>query len=661
MPQLTWIIALIPFFPLLGFLLNAFLIRNERQAGLVASVMVALSFVVTIASMVILASPLTGQPRLSVMLWEWIRIGSFRVSFGFVFDQLTAVMALLITGVGGLIHVYSISYMRGDIRPVRYFAYLNLFVAAMLILVMADNLLLLFLGWEGVGLCSFLLIGHWFERHSVPPGIVPADAAVKAFVVNRVGDAALLLAMAAIFSRMGSLNFFPNQQLGVPGYLERAGELAFTNLDLGTFGAIGLISAITFLMLIAVTGKSAQVPLYIWLPDAMAGPTPVSALIHAATMVTAGVYLIARNHTLFANAGGTSGWIVAIGLLTAFLAATAAATQWDIKRVLAFSTISQLGYMVVAVGLGGYVAGMFHLLTHGLFKALLFLAAGAIIHGTHESQDMRKMGGLKDTMPTTFRVYLIGALALAGIFPLAGFWSKDEIISHAWFGAQNPGAAILLMLTSGVTAFYVGRQIALVFYGKQRDNTYHAHEPDSTMRNPLLILAGLTIIGGLLNIPGLHFLATYLNPVLEEREVVYDTGRIIGQVALAVVTLAIVGGAGYVGWYLYAKTFVQRIKLGKDDPLVRYLGDLWRGAEIGWGFDWFYQRIVIRPYREVSLFLGDVFDKQGIDGMLVDGPGRLVGRMAQSLRGAQSGFIRSYALMFLVGVVIVLGYFVFRS
>jgi NADH-quinone oxidoreductase subunit L len=577
-----------------------------------------------------------------------------------MFDQLTAVMALLITGVGGLIHFYSIGYMHGDVRPVRYFAYLNLFVAMMLMLVMADNLLLLFLGWEGVGLCSFLLIGPWFERSSVPPGIVPSDAAVKAFVANRVGDAALLLAMAAIFSRMGSLTFFPNEALGLPGYLERAGEVGFAQLELGAFGTMGVVTAISFLMLIAVAGKSAQVPLFVWLPDAMAGPTPVSALIHAATMVTAGVYLIVRNHVLFASAGGTNAWVVGVGVLTAFIGATAAATQWDIKRVLAYSTISQLGYMVAATGMGGYVAAMFHLLTHGLFKALLFLAAGAIIHGAHDIQDMRRMGGFKDTMPTVFRVYLIGALALAGIFPLAGFWSKDEIIAYAWFSAQNPLVAVILILTSAITAYYMGRQIALIFYGRQRDTDYHAHDVGGSMRMPLLLLAGATVLGGLLNIPGLHWLATYLSPVLEEREVVFDTGRIIGQVVLALVTLAFSAGAGYFGWLTYSRTWAQRIRVGREDPGVRYLGDLWTGAEHGWGFDWLYQRAIIRPYREVSAFLGNVFDQQGIDGVLVEGPGRLVQALSEELRHLQSGYIRNYALVFLFGVIIVLGYFVWR-
>ncbi len=658
---MTWIIALIPLFPLLGFLLNVFIIREERQAGGLATLMVALSFVTAIIAVVVLQGQTGEHARLEFMLWEWIRIGSFRVPFGLLFDQLTAVMVLLVTGVGGLIHFYSIGYMHGDIRPVRYFAYLNLFISSMLLLVMADNLLLLFLGWEGVGLCSFLLIGHWFDRSSVPPGIVPSDAAVKAFVVNRIGDAGMLLAMAAIFSRLGSLTFFPNATLGTNGYLERISEMAFAQLELGAFGSISVGAAIAALMLIAVTGKSAQVPLFVWLPDAMAGPTPVSALIHAATMVTAGVYLIARNSVLFSNGGFASSWVIALGLMTAFLGATAAATQFDIKRVLAYSTISQLGYMVTSVGLGGYVAGMFHLLTHGLFKALLFLTAGALIHGFHEVQDMRRMGGMKNSMPTIYRMYLIGALALSGIVPLAGFWSKDEIIAHAWFGAQNPGAAIILMLTSAITAFYMGRQIALIFFGRQRDRDIHPHDVSGEMRLPLLILAGATLIGGLMNFPGLHWLSSYLHPVLAEDEVIYDTGRIIRQVVLAVVTLLMSLGSGYAGWYLYSKTFASRVRVGKDDPLVHYLGDLWRGAEIGWGFDWAYQRLIQRPYREMSAFLNDVFDRQGIDGVLVNGPGWLVSRISQNLRVGQSGYVRNYALVFLAGVIVVLGYFVFRS
>ena len=603
MSDLTWIVVLIPALPLLGFLLNTFFIRQERPAGLIASGAVVLSFIVSLISIYTLQTLPEGAERIDFVLWEWISVGSLRVPFGLLFDQLTAVMTLLVTGVGGIIHIYSIGYMHGDERPVRFFAYMNLFIVAMLFLVMGDNMLLLFLGWEGVGLCSFLLIGHYFDRRSVPPGIVPSDAAVKAFIANRVGDAGMLLAMMAIFSAFGTLAFY-GQSNGITGYLERAEEVAFRPIGLGAFGSVQLITAITFLMLIGVTGKSAQIPLFVWLPDAMAGPTPVSALIHAATMVTSGVYLIVRNHTLFEASPATSSWAMVIGWLTALLAATAAVAQWDIKRVLAYSTISQLGYMVAAVGMGGYAAGMFHLLTHGIFKALLFLGAGSIIHGTHETQDMRKMGGLKAHMPTTWWTYMIGAGALAGIFPLAGFWSKDDIIAHA-FDVQVPLTGILLIFASLITAFYMGRQVALIFYGKQRDNTYHAHESGSVMRLPLVVLGVGTVLGGLMNLPGLYWLSNFLAPVLHEEVAPYTIGK--GVLAAVVTLLAL--GSMYVGWYLYAVTFQSRIKAGKDDPLQYYLGDIWRGAEIGWGFDWFYQRFVIRPYRQISTFLSSVFDQ----------------------------------------------------
>jgi NADH-quinone oxidoreductase subunit L len=658
---LNYAVWLIPAFPLLGFLVIALFVRGERQAGLIAAAMVGLSLVATIASLVALQATPEEARRLNVVLWEWISIGTFRIPMGLLFDPLSAVMALLITIVGGLIHIFSIGYMHGDARPARYFASLNLFVAMMLLLVLADNMLLLFLGWEGVGLCSFLLIGHYFDRRSVAPGINPSDAAVKAFVVNRVGDAAILLAMFAIFSQLGSLVFYPNEALQIGGYLERAGEVAFIDVDLGALGTIGVATAIGILMLIGVAGKSAQFPLYTWLPDAMAGPTPVSALIHAATMVTAGVYLIARNHTIFEASPTASGWVVGVGLLTAMLAALAAVAQNDIKRVLAYSTISQLGYMVTAVGMGAYVAGMFHLLTHGIFKALLFLGAGAVIHAAHEVQDMRRMGGLRQALPTTFRAYVIGALALAGIFPLAGFWSKDEILIHAWFNAQNPAAAIILMLTSAITAFYMGRQVALIFFGKPRDPqgvqvTDESHV-GPVMRWPLIILALGTIVGGIINLPGVHWLADFLHPVLNEQEQVFEAGHAV----LAVIATVLSIGGAYLGWWAYARALAPRIRPGRDEPLLRYLGDIWRGAEIGWGLDWFYQRVVVRPYREMSAFLDEVFDRQGIDGVLVEGPARLVGRVAQGLRAGQSGYVRSYLLMFLVGVVLIVGYFALRG
>jgi NADH-quinone oxidoreductase subunit L len=674
MSDLTWIVVLIPAFPLLGFLINALFIRRERPAGLIACGAVALSFVCSLIALYVLQTlpaPEGGAEgaaevarRIDFVLWEWISIGAFRVPFGLLFDQLTAVMTLLVTGVGGIIHIYSIGYIHGDARPVRYFAYLNLFIAAMLFLVMGDNLLLLFLGWEGVGLCSFLLIGHWFDRKSVPPGIVPSEAAVKAFVVNRVGDAGMLLAMMAIFSKLGSLNFFSVDPLGnglvIPGFLDGVAQAGLETISLGAIGSINVLTAITFLLLIGVTGKSAQIPLFTWLPDAMAGPTPVSALIHAATMVTSGVYLIARNHTLFSAAPTTQGWVLGIGMLTALLAASAAVAQFDIKRVLAYSTVSQLGYMVAAVGTGAYVAGMFHLLTHGIFKALLFLGSGSIIHGTHETQDMRKMGGLKDRMPTTYWTYLIGSLALAGIFPLAGFWSKDEIIAHIWARPDNAGKlpAVLLMAASALTAFYMGRQIALIFFGKPRDPAAeHAHESGPVMTWPLIILAIGTVIAGAMNLPGLHFLDDFLKPVFEAPGEVVEPEAFNYAIAVVSTILALI--AGYLGWWMYARLLANRIKPGRDDPGHRYLGDIWRGMEIAWGFDWFYERVVVRAYRASARFISDIFDAQGIDGILVDGTGQLFGRLAQWFRQAQTGYIRNYALVFLVGVIGLIGYFVF--
>lgn len=656
MAQLTWIVALIPAFPLLGFLLNALLIRRERAAGLIASGAVVLSFIATLIAIAVLQAQPEPQ-RISFVLWQWISIGTFQVPFGLLFDQLTAVMALLVTGVGSLIHIYSIGYMHSDSRPVRYFAYLNLFIVAMLMLVMADNMLLLFLGWEGVGLCSFLLIGHWFERRSVPPGIVPAEASVKAFVVNRIGDAAILLAMMAIFSRLGTLTFYssPSAGAGSQGFLERMAEIGVATLDLGALGNIGVATAIGLLLLIGVTGKSAQFPLYTWLPDAMAGPTPVSALIHAATMVTAGVYLIARTHPLFNASLTAQSWVVGIGTLTALLAAMAAVTQNDIKRVLAYSTISQLGYMVAAVGMGAVVAGMFHLLTHGVFKALLFLAAGSVIHGAHEIQDMRRMGGLRKAMPRTYWAFVIGALGLAGIFPLAGFWSKDEIIGYAWFTARNPTVAITLMITSALTAFYMARQVTMIFFGKQRDESYTAHESGPIMTVPLIILAVGTVLAGIINLPGVHWLTDYLLPVLNEEAEIFTLGKGI----LAVLVLVISVAMGYLGWYLYSNVLASRVRVGRDDPGFRYLGDIWRGAEMGWGLDWLYTRIV-RGYRRLAVFLSDVFDNQGIDGILVDGTGRLFGGIGRVFRAAQSGYVRNYALVFLVGVVVLVGYFALR-
>lgn len=641
---MQYLIWLIPALPLAGFLLNLFLVRDERQSGLIASVAVIGSFVVAVVATVALAGLPEESRRISSLAWPWISAGAFQVPFGIMLDPLTAAMVLLITGVGGLIHVYSIGYMHGDARVVRYFAYLNLFVTMMLFLVMANNMLLLFLGWEGVGLCSFLLIGHWFERRTA------GEAAVKAFVVNRVGDAAFIVAMLAIFDNFGTLNFYEVSVGGVAqaGFLERVGEIAGQ-----TFGPswqpILISTGIAFLLLIGATGKSAQLPLFVWLPDAMAGPTPVSALIHAATMVTGGVYLMARAETIFAASPAAQAWVIWIGGLTAIIAATAAVAQWDIKRVLAYSTISQLGFMVVACGAGAYVAAIFHLLTHGIFKALLFLAAGSVIHGTGDTQDMRHMGGLREKMPTTFWTFVIGAGALAGIVPLAGFWSKDAIIAAA--GGSGP-IFLLLFLSSLLTAFYMGRQVALVFFGSPRDPAVHAHESGRIMTVPLIILAVGAVIGGALNLPfgGTQFLNTWLSPVLREPP------EAINWVIAAFATAGAVG-LSYLGWWIYS-TRAARVATSKQDPLYHYSGDIWDGMEAAWYIDSFYSRTIVSWYKSMAGFFAQVTDPQGIDG-LVRGVAGLFGWGADGVRRLQTGYVRTYAMVFTLGVVIVLGYLVF--
>jgi NADH-quinone oxidoreductase subunit L len=412
-------------------------------------------------------------------------------------------------------------------------------------------------------------------------------------------------------------------------------------------------------MLIGVSGKSAQIPLWVWLPDAMAGPTPASALIHAATMVTSGVYLIVRSHAIFALTPGVSNFVALIGALTAFVAASIAIGQYDIKRVLAFSTVSQLGFMVAAAGMGAWVAAMFHLLTHGVFKALLFLAAGSVIHGTHETQDMRRMGGLRHAMPRTFWTYIAGTLALSGIFPLAGFWSKDEIVGSA-FAEGHTFIGVLLVITAGLTAFYMWRQISLVFLGQQRDTSYHAHESEPIMTIPLVILAVGAVIAGVMNlpspilgieIPGSHALEHFLEPVFEATGNVHEAPAF--SLGLGAGTVLVALFAIFVAHQVYAK---RAWKKRFEDPLYRYLGFLWEGFEHRWYVDDLYNAAIINPFKRIGLFLARVFDPRVIDGM-VNGTARFIGLSGQSLRQAETGYVRSYALVFLVGVVAVLGYF----
>jgi NADH-quinone oxidoreductase subunit L len=640
------LIPLIILLPLAGALINTFLIRNVRQSGIIASAAVGAAFVLAlVATAMLISLPAEERTHIDITLWTWIQAGPLQVPFGYLFDPLSAVMVLLITGVGSLIHVYSIGYMAHVPRAVRYFVYMNLFVVAMLILVLANNYLLLFLGWEGVGLCSYLLIGHAFETKE------GRYASMKAFVVNRIGDFGLMLAILALFGFFGSLNY------GV--IFPRAAELAGQQVQ-WILGPTAVASAIAFLMLIGVTGKSAQIPLWVWLPDAMAGPTPASALIHAATMVTSGVYLIVRSHPIFELTPAVSSFTMWIGALTAFVAASIAIGQYDIKRVLAFSTVSQLGFMVAAAGMGAYVAAMFHLLTHGVFKALLFLAAGSVIHGTHEVQDMRRMGGLRHAMPRTFITYMAGTLAIAGIFPFAGFWSKDEILAEA-FTHGHIGVGILLIITAVLTAFYMGRQVFLIFFGKQRDHSYHPHESESLMTVPLLILAVGALTVGFINLPSIpglgaitHGLEHMLEPTFEATGTVIEApafNLILAAGPMLLAIAALIAAYQIYGKRVWTKPF-------KADPLHRYLGVFFEGFENRWYWDEVYDTVIVRPFNAIARFLSRIFDPLGIDG-LVNGAARLVELGGLGLRQLQTGFVRSYALAFFIGVIAVIGYFGF--
>ncbi len=645
-----WVVLI----PVIGMLINILVgkMLGEKFAGILASLAAGASFVVA----VILALGLSSQPEgATVPFLQWIHIGSFQADWAFRVDSLSVTMMLVVAGVGTLIHVYAIGYMHSDVRHNgdpgrfrRFFVYLNLFIASMMILVSADNYLMLFVGWEGVGLCSYLLIGFWFEKGA--GGIANAKAAKKAFIANRIGDFGLLIALFILFATFGTLNF--NDIFG----------------KVGT-AAPAVLLAVTLFMLLAVTGKSAQLPLYVWLPDAMAGPTPVSALIHAATMVTAGVYLVARSSALFIAVPAAQAVVTWVGALTALFAATIAVGQNDIKKVLAYSTISQLGFMVAAVGMGAFVAGMFHLVTHAFFKALLFLGAGSVIlgmeHGedkanrghkrTHEEidpQDMRNMGGLRQKMPLTFWVYLIGALTLSGIAPLAGFFSKDEILAAA--SKNSTAIFILLILAAFFTAFYMGRQLLLIFFGKGRSKAAeNAAESPAVVTIPLVILAFLSVVGGIVNFPGLHWLENWLEPVF--------TGLVPGEflftVAGASLVVALIGLG--LAWVFYSARKTLALP-DQPDPLKRTLGPVFTGMERKWWVDELYQKLIISPYQGLAGFLAQPVDQGLIDG-IANGLGRLTGALANAWRKLQNGFVRRYALSILVGVVLILAYLVLRG
>ncbi|MER3453337.1 MAG: NADH-quinone oxidoreductase subunit L [Acidimicrobiia bacterium] len=623
MQDLLW---LIPALPLAGFLLLVAAGRRlgDPLAGWVATVAVTASFGLSVAAFVdVLGSP-GGQRALSQDLFTWIPAGGLRVTAGLLADPLSLTMALFVTGVGALIHLYSVGYMHGDPGYPRFFAYLNLFAFSMLVLVLADNFLLSFLGWEGVGACSYLLISFWFERDSA------ATAGKKAFVTNRVGDWGFMLAIFLVFTTFGTLRYGA-VFAGVEGVSKTTA------------------TAIALLFFVGAVGKSAQLPLYLWLPDAMEGPTPVSALIHAATMVTAGVYLMCRISPILAEAPGALTVVATVGALTALYAATVACAQDDIKRVLAYSTISQLGYMFLAVGSGAYVAAVFHMVTHAFFKALLFLGAGSVIHGLHEEQDMKRMGGLASVMPLTAATFIVGWLAIAGIPPFAGFWSKDEILLAAW--NFNKGLWAIGALTALLTAYYMSRQVFLVFFGEARWDEGHArpHEAPVTMALPLVVLAGLAAVGGALNLPWgrADLLSRWLEPVVGqlERHVDVPSGT---QVALAVgVTVGALVAIGVAR----AVVLLRRVPPEELEPQV--LRQAWYlDAAVAW--------FVGGPGRWLADRTATVVDAGVIDGA-VNGTGVAVREAAGVLRRLQTGYIRNYALAVAGGVVAVLGFMVVRA
>jgi len=704
-----YLVPFLVFFPVIGLLINITLggRMGEKAIGAIACLASGLSFVIA----VLLGLALLGRPEGVVVPYlNWITIGNLQLDWAFRVDTLSVTMMLVVGGVGTLIHIYAVGYMHEDVRhnddPGRYrrfFVYFNLFIAAMMILVSANNYMMLFIGWEGVGLCSYLLIGFWYEKGK--DGIGNALAGNKAFITNRIGDFGFLIASFLMFK-----------------YFQPLAANGVFSFDFDSVATIakqvpqGVILAITLFTLLGVTGKSAQLPLYVWLPDAMAGPTPVSALIHAATMVTAGVYLIARSHAIYSLVPVAQNWVAIVGAVTALFAATIAVAQFDIKKVLAYSTISQLGFMVAAVGMGAFVAGMFHLVMHAFFKALLFLSSGSVIQGIergehlvehdptlhkrmkHEGhfdpQDMRNMGGLRHKMKTTFWVYLVGALALAGIVPLAGFWSKDEILAEA--STLNPAIYWLLIIAAFFTAFYMGRQIFMVFFGDPRSEpAAQAKESPAVMTIPLIILALLSIVGGFLNFPTLHTFTTWLEHTIQVVAEGATGGEAVAggfNIVVAILSTVLALGAITIAWYLYMRRSQDMLKLPlnkrADDPLRPILGPIFTLLENKYWVDELYGYLVIKPYQWLSKFLAEKVDWDfwhdffhdtilagGFNGAtrllsgpvdlgIIDGIANFLGdgfkELAAQMRKLQTGFVRNYALSIFIGVVFIIGYLIIR-
>ncbi len=643
------LIAILLLSPLVGFLINGARFRSSNYliAGTIATLAVVVSFGCAVTLFLDLVNLPAEARTLSANFFEWIAVDKFKINAGFVVDQISSIMILIITGVGSLIHLFSIGYMHHDKGVTKYFAYLNLFIFNMLILVLGDSLLTMFVGWEGVGLCSYLLIGFWFNDSA------KAAAGMKAFITNRIGDAAFIIGMFILFATFGTLN------------MHELNALAPTTLEASWLGAVTLG---TLMLFIGATGKSAQIPLYVWLPDAMAGPTPVSALIHAATMVTAGVYMIVRLNPLFVAAPNTMMVIAIIGASTAVLAATIGLTQFDIKKVLAYSTVSQLGYMFLAVGVGAFGAGMFHLMTHAFFKALMFLGSGSVIHAMHEEQDIRKMGGLRKYLPITHATFFLGWLAIIGIPPFAGFFSKDEILWQAFSSsAGHPLLWAAGALGAALTAFYMTRLMALTFWGKSRvDKSVHPHESPLSMTIPLIVLALLSVVGGWVGIPHVisenfgaipNFWEEWLHPLIRELPKVETVAHEASHEALEWTLMGISVGLASIS--AIAAYVMYTSKEGSSAKVAKAFGPIYNLVNQKYLVDEIYYGGIINPLVNVSKNIWFYVDVNLIDKTtykitdLVRGAGSFV-------RSLQNGNMQQYAMYIGVGVVVALSYVLMR-
>lgn len=652
------LIKFLPLFPLLGFIIIGIFgkkIKNEKIIGSFASAMVGISFILSVFLFIHLLNTGGKAPEI-VEVFTWIATGSLNISVSYQVDQLSVTFALIVTGIGFLIHVYSIGYMHGDRSFYRFFSYLNLFIFMMLNLVLASNYLLTFLGWEGVGLASYLLIGFWYDKKFEGVRITwNGDAGMKAFVVNRIGDFGFLIAMFLIFVTFNSLDYVS------------VSETAAANHDFYMNSAV--ITIITIMLFLGCTGKSAQLPLAVWLPDAMAGPTPVSALIHAATMVTAGIFLVARNSVLFALSETAMLTVAIVGAITALTAASVGLVQNDIKKVLAYSTVSQLGFMFVALGVGAFYIGIFHVMTHAFFKGLLFLAAGSVIHGMHHEQNIKLMGGLKSYMPITSKTFFIGTLAIAGIPLFSGFMSKDEILWYAW--SSHLGAWwlwLILAISALFTAFYMFRLYYLTFTGKERfDHKHvHPHESPKTMTFALIILAILSTFGGFLNLPPALAPWSHADPLLKSwlKPVFADANMIMGKHAHGIepmmyVLMIIATSIGLFMWYV-AKKWYSDPQWTTPRSLVKSMNGLYRLLLNKYKLDEFYYATIIDPIHNASKsFLWKFTDIGIIDG-IVNGSAKVVGQFGERLRLIQSGIVQNYAIIMLVGIISIISWLLFN-